>query len=310
MDTDTRTLLTGSLRELLAEVVTKSGELGPALDELGWAEVLAEDPAEATTILFTEHGRALVTSRALDDVVLAALGDELPPGDTGRAVLYPLPELGSDGDGVVLTPLEEVGELVTPSGHGVAIIPVAGATITSMSTLDTSSVWQRVNVTAPVHALSGTEGRWPDAVTAARRALAAEIIGAAEAAVELAIEHTSSRSQFGRPIASFQAVRHRLAEAHATLEAARGVLAEAWRDRGEWSAAVAKAAAGRAQAQVSAHVLQVCGAIGLSQEHPLHSYVTRTAVLDALLTPHQLLEEELGRALLDGAEPAGIAEIR
>jgi alkylation response protein AidB-like acyl-CoA dehydrogenase len=83
-----------------------------------------------------------------------------------------------------------------------------------------------------------------------------------------------------------------------------------WRDVVPWSAAVPTPTAGRAQALVARHVLQVCGAVGLTQEHPLHTYVGRAAVLDALLTPHQLLEEELGRELLAGGRIFGLAEIR
>ncbi|MFE4963751.1 acyl-CoA dehydrogenase family protein [Streptomyces sp. NPDC056660] len=317
MDTETRTLLAGSLRELLTEVAAKSGELGPALAELGWNEVLEDDPAEATTLLFREHGRALVGSRALDDVVLAALGAALPPATARRAVLYPMPGHAMDPDdatggfdGLVLTPPRDVDEFVIPVVDAIALAPAAQATVTAMTTMDASSQWQRVSGKGPLAPVSGSAGMWPGALAAARRALSAEIIGAAEAALELAIAHTSARTQFGRPIAAFQAVRHRLAEAHATLVAASGLLATAWQDGGPWSAAVAKAAAGRAQALVARHALQVCGAVGLTQEHPLHTYVSRAAVLDALLTPHQLLEEELGRELLDGGELLGITEIR
>jgi hypothetical protein len=58
-----------SLHELLRE----GRELGPALAELGWDAVMADDRAGATTLLFVEHGRALATSRALDDVMLNEL---------------------------------------------------------------------------------------------------------------------------------------------------------------------------------------------------------------------------------------------
>ena len=62
-------------------------------------------------------------------------------------------------------------------------------------------------------------------MAAAHRALAAEIIGVAERALELAVEHTSTRRQFNAPIAAFQAVRHRLADAYVAIAAARALLA-------------------------------------------------------------------------------------
>src|SRR6202035_457768 len=105
----------------------------------------------------------------------------------------------------------------------------------------------------------------------------AEIIGVCAAALAIAVEHTSARVQYGRQIATFQAVRHRLSEAHVAIESTRSVLAMAWDaqdapDGGERAARVAKLRAGWAQAEVMRHATQVCGAMGLSLEHRMHRH--------------------------------------
>src|SRR6185437_15912796 len=79
MDQETEDLLRGSIREILAS----GGSLDDALTDLGWDEVVADDARAATTILFTEQGRALGNSRALDGVTLAGLDTD------ARTVIYP-----------------------------------------------------------------------------------------------------------------------------------------------------------------------------------------------------------------------------
>ena len=118
MDERDRELLAGSLRELLA---TPGVDVADALDDLGWDEVLADDPAGATTLLFTEHGRALACSNVLDGVVLAALGVGGP--DVRRAVLYPpigVSVVGSEG--ILITDPTRVDEVVVPVHDGLAVV--------------------------------------------------------------------------------------------------------------------------------------------------------------------------------------------
>jgi hypothetical protein len=287
LDAATAELLAGSLREVL----TKQPErLAATLDELGWDEVLADDPAAATTLLFTEHGRALANSRVLDDVVLSEL--DLPDGGP-RAVLYSQP-----GCGLLLGPLDGIAEVVVLDGSGsVRILPADQVSARAATGFDQGSGWL---VTEPIESTEDTSGSL--AVAAAQRALAAEIIGACEAALALAVTHTASRVQYGRPIATFQAVRHRLSEAHVAVESARASLAAAWTDGGTWAARLAKLRAGYAQAEVMRHAVQVFGAMGLSREGELHGYVTRAAALDTLLGDHRTLAEEIGAALLAGAD--------
>lgn len=296
-------LLAASLREVLSAHPDGRG-LGSALDELGWAEVVADDTATATTLLFTEHGRALATSRLLDDIVLAELAASLPEPTGGRAVLYAHPP-----HSLLLGPLSEVSELVTISPQGQVTIVAADAISTrQVHGFDPDSGWLLTNEPEAAREVQAGQAGLR-AVAAARRALAAEIIGCCAATLAIAIAHTSSRVQYGHPIGTFQAVRHRLAECHVAIEAAGSSLAAAWADGGTWAAGLAKHRAGYAQAEVMRHAVQVFGAMGLSQEGPMHRYVARAASLDMLLGGHRLLAEEIGAALLAGADLQPVAEI-
>lgn len=327
LDPATGELLAGSVRELFASL-TDGRRLGNELDELGWADVLAEEPAWATTVLFTEHGRSLASSRALDDVLLAELSPVLPAASGPRALLHPDPAdadvpAPSDGllRGLLLSDLTDVAEVVvpvsTPDGVALLVLPAAALEdhLSSAAAFDPAIGWQRV-AEAPVPAgpppVPAT-AEWEQAVATGHRALAAELIGTSEVALAMAVEHTSARFQYGRAIASFQAVRHRLSEAHVAIASARSMLDAAWlaadRPDGPWAARLAKIRAGRAQAEVMRHGVQVLGAMGLTRESDMHRFVTRAAALDALLGGHRTLTGALGADLLAGADPLPVVEI-
>ena len=91
------------------------------------------------------------------------------------------------------------------------------------------------------------------------------------------------RVQFGRPIASFQAVRHRLAETLVAIEGAEATLGLPGDDDPDLTALLAKAAAGKAALTAAKHCQQVLGGIGFTAEHDLHHHVKRALVLDGLL---------------------------
>jgi Acyl-CoA dehydrogenase, C-terminal domain len=308
MDAEEIDLLTGSLRSVFAEGGT---DIPGQLRELGWDDVTAGDPAWATTLLFTEKGRALSGAALLDDAVLPLLGTGLPAAGPGgaRIVCYPYPGAGSRPSS---TPLGVTGILLRRPGPGERlVIPVADAgrvslavapasefAVAPLPSLDESADWYAVSGPAPTARYDG-EG-WAAAVAAAHRALAAELIGVAERALELAVEHTSARRQFNAPIAAFQAVRHRLADGYVAIAAARALLAASFGGApgsAAIAAAAAKARAGRAHALVSASAVQVCGAMGATLEHPLHRYVNRGAVLDGLLGSGAELTAELGSTI-------------
>lgn len=105
-------------------------------------------------------------------------------------------------------------------------------------------------------------------------ALAAEQVGAAERALELTVEYTKTRVQFGRPIASFQALQHRMADLYVLVETARSAYLAAF-DGSPTSAAVAKVHCSEAFQKVAAEMIQLHGGIGITWEHDAHRYFKR-----------------------------------
>jgi hypothetical protein len=313
MDRENDELLRSSVQQVLAG---PGEDVGKLLDELGWAEVVADDPGAATAILFREHGRTLARTAVLDRILLAELAADVPA--TADAVCYPAPpaadtppDVGSEVSGVLLSsPAPHTSVLCAfraADGVNVGLVPTASLDIRPLESFDRELTW--FSATGPAPELLTPAPHWPQAVAAAQRALAAEILGTGSEVLRLAVEHTSTRKQFGAPIAAFQSVRHRLAEARVHLAGAEALLQVAVGDASPFSAMVVKAAAGRAHERASAAAIQVCGAMGASLEHPLHRFVNRGTVLDALLGDHQELARRLGEYVLVTGETPPLVEV-
>lgn len=131
----------------------------------------------------------------------------------------------------------------------------------------------------------------------ARRALGWWLVGSSRAMLSLARRHALDREQFGRPIAAFQAVRHRLAETLVTIEGAEATLTLPGTDNADLTALLAKAAAGKAALTTARHCQQVLGGIGFTAEHALHHHVERVLVLDGLLGSSRELTRKAGAGL-------------
>jgi len=113
-----------------------------------------------------------------------------------------------------------------------------------------------------------------------RVALAAEALGAMESALEVTVDYLKQRRQFGRTIASFQAVQHRLAECKVLIEGSRWLTYEAaWLGAPEHAAAVAAAHALATAGRVFVETHQLSGAIGFTHEHDLHVWSMRLQAL-------------------------------
>jgi alkylation response protein AidB-like acyl-CoA dehydrogenase len=118
-------------------------------------------------------------------------------------------------------------------------------------------------------------------------AVAAEALGGASTVLALSVEHAKTRVQFGKPIGSFQAVKHRCADMLVDVEGMRSTTYHAaWAlaagdAEGSVAASTAKAWSGDAARRVMASGLQVHGGIGFTWEHDLHLYMKR-AQLDGL----------------------------
>jgi hypothetical protein len=132
---------------------------------------------------------------------------------------------------------------------------------------------------------------------AGRHALGWWLVGAGRAMLSLARQHALDRSQFGRPVASFQAIRHRLAETLVGIEGAEATLVAAAAEPDDLSFLLAKAAAGQAALTAARHCQQVLGGIGFTAEHELHRHIKRALVLDAMLGSSRELTREAGKAL-------------
>ena len=131
----------------------------------------------------------------------------------------------------------------------------------------------------------------------ARRAAGWWLVGTARAMLTLARQHALDRVQFGKPIAGFQAVRHRLAETLVAIEGAEATLSLPGTDSPDLTAMLAKAAAGKAALTAAKHCQQVLGGIGFTEEHDLQLHVKRALVLDGLLGSSKELTRRAGAGL-------------
>jgi alkylation response protein AidB-like acyl-CoA dehydrogenase len=119
-------------------------------------------------------------------------------------------------------------------------------------------------------------------------AVAAQLVGLAETMLDLSVDYAMTREQFGKPIGSFQAVKHQLADVFVANAFAKPVVARAaWSIAQELPTAArdtshAKYAAGRAAAKSARTALQVHAGIGYTFEHDLHMWMKRTWSLTSL----------------------------
>ena len=160
--------------------------------------------------------------------------------------------------------------------------------------------------------LAGEEAarRWQAVAAAGRRALGYQIVGAVSQMIELAVGHASERVQFGRPVGSFQAVRHRLADSFVAREGATAALDLAWdADNERLAGMLAKSLAGRAARIAATQCQQVLAGIGFTAEHPFHRYLARTMVLDRVLGSAAELPAEIGRELAAAGAIPRLAEL-
>jgi Acyl-CoA dehydrogenase, C-terminal domain len=150
---------------------------------------------------------------------------------------------------------------------------------------------------------------YPIRVAEARLAVGWWLVGSARAMLGLARQHALDREQFGKPIAAFQAVRHRLAESLVAIEGAEATLNLPGEDNPDLTALLAKAAAGKAALTAAKHCQQVLGGIGFTAEHDLHRHVKRVLVLDGLLGSSRELTRKAGAGLRARGSAPRLAEL-
>ena len=134
-------------------------------------------------------------------------------------------------------------------------------------------------------------------------ALAAEAVGGAQRCLDMAVAHARGRVQFGRPIGSFQAVQHKLADVLVGVEAARSVVAAAVaavdEDRGDLPllASTARGYCAEAFVRAASESIQVHGGVGFTWAHDAHLYLKRARSAALLLGDPAWHRERVARHL-------------
>jgi alkylation response protein AidB-like acyl-CoA dehydrogenase len=185
-----------------------------------------------------------------------------------------------------------------------------GVTRTWLPTMDQTRRLASVElsgVVVPTDAILGDEGQgWAlceRILDLARIALAAEQVGAAEMCLDMSVEYAKVRSQFGRPIGSFQAIKHKCADMLMMVESARSAAfyASALAGQGEWdlqeAASGAKAFCSDTFFHCAAENIQIHGGIGFTWEHPAHLYFKRAKATEALFGDPSFHRERVAKSM-------------
>jgi alkylation response protein AidB-like acyl-CoA dehydrogenase len=313
------------------------GVLGLAVPEqLGGAGGGLVDQA----VVAEEFGAALLPGPVLGTVGLAipalvALGgDELLPAlvEGTRTAALVGPDTGIGGPGITASGSVLTGEvaqvvdgkadvlLVAARGpDGVELYATEGGDRIALSTLDQTrrQATVRFDATPARRLAAGTEAE--RALTHALRVgaalLAAEQVGGAQRLLDLTVAHAGTRLQFGRPIGSFQAVKHRCADMLVLVEHARSSAQHAaWAlqdglDDPDLAVSIAQATCSDAYQRVAADAVQVHGGIGFTWEHPAHLYLKRAVTDAALLGSAAMHRERIAALVLDTAVATGIPAV-
>lgn len=183
-----------------------------------------------------------------------------------------------------------------------------GLTRTSLATMDQTRKQSKLEFSDTPASLIGEEGNgWTTLSTVldlAAVGLAAEQVGGAQMCLDMAVEYAKVRVQFGRPIGSFQAIKHKCADMLLEVESAKsaayyaGWCAAEMNDELPSTASLAKAYCSEAYFHASAENIQIHGGIGFTWEHPAHLYFKRAKSSELLFgdpTYHrELLAQRIG----------------
>src|SRR5215213_2769777 len=318
--TDDQQAIKGTANELLAarfkpERVRELAEAGAYDDaawkemcELGWAGIFIGEEhggqglgVVELVILMEELGYALAPVPFLSN---AAAGLALQFAGTDEQKERWLPGIASgeargtvgmlrDGEARLVPDADSADVIVLIGFDGsTSVVEAASAEIEPFDTMDRTRRFARVRAGAG-EPLGGDCFAAGDRIATA---LAAETVGVAQKAMEMAVEYARERKQFGRPIGSYQAVSHRCAQMLLEVEGSRsaayyaGWCADAERESLPAAASMAKAYSSDAGWRVCGSSLQVHGGIGFTWEHDLHFYLKRAktnAVLFGSASEHR-----------------------
>jgi len=300
-------------------------ELIVVLEEMGRRLLCA--PYFSTVVL---AGQTLIHSG--DDAAKQAHLPGIASGETIATLAYTEPNGKWDDSAVTATATEDGdawkinGEkLYVLDGHtadliitaartdaGISLFAVAGdapgLTRTALSTMDQTRKQARLQYADVPATLIGTDGGGWDVLSKvldlAAVALAAEQVGGSQEVLESAVQYAKDRVQFGRPIGSFQAIKHKCADMLLEVESAKsaayyaGWCASELNDELPSVASLAKAYCSEAYFHAAAENIQIHGGIGFTWEHPAHLYFKRAKSSELLFgdpTYHrELLAQRIG----------------
>jgi alkylation response protein AidB-like acyl-CoA dehydrogenase len=278
----------------LAESGTYEDALWAEVSELGWAGIAIDEEFGGQglgmvelIVLCEELGFAcaplpFLANAAAGIVIEGAGSDEqkaahLPGIASGEA-------RGAIGDEAVVIDAEGADVIVVFAADGPRILPVAEATLEPLDLIDQTRRYSKLTA-GDGEPLAGDADGATDRMVVA---VAAELVGIGQRAMEMAVEYAKEREQFERPIGAYQGVSHACAKMLYDVEEARSLTyAAAWAADAEpdslpLAAAMAKARASEAAWDVCKASIQVHGGIGFTWEHDLH-FLLKRARADAQL---------------------------
>ncbi|PRC43251.1 acyl-CoA dehydrogenase, partial [Mycobacterium sp. ITM-2017-0098] len=231
-------------------------------------------------------------------VVLEELGKSLVPTPLLGTTLAELALLSvGEPDSDLLEGLAEgtsIGTVVFDPGYVVngnvadVVVAVDGENITHWTSF-TATPAVSMDITRPLAAVEASEtaplGTDQGLADLAAILIAAEQVGAASKCLDLTVQYTKDRVQFGRPIGSFQALKHRMADLYVAVQSAKAVVDEAVAEPTTTSAALARLAASEAFSKVAAEAVQMHGGIAITWESDIQLYFKRAHNSAQLLGP-------------------------
>jgi len=262
-------------------LVDLAAVLEQAADSLVPGPVL---PTALAGVLLARHGTGDLLPLLADGRATAAVGrggglTAVPGGDGGLVVSGSTgPVLGAGG----------VSHLLLSAGGTWFVVPASDVVVATGEPVDFSRPLGHVSLDGVVVPPGRVLGALPDPEHLALTLFAAEAAGIAGWCLRTAVEHARQREQFGRPIGSFQAVKHLCAEMLCRVEQASAVAWDAARaadeapDEHPLAAAVAAAVALDAAVDNAKDCVQVLGGIGFTWEHDAHRYLRRALALRQL----------------------------
>jgi len=253
-------------------------------------------PPEGITVSLETHADGFTLSGVSDFVIHADRADLL-------LVLARTPH-AQDADGISVV-------VIPAASAGVTIHPHVMLDLTRpMSRVELDGV--RVEPQRVLGEAGAAAAAVAEALDRARIALASEALGGAERVLEMTTAYVKERMQFGRPIGSFQAIKHRLADMMIEVEAARSAawyaacVADERPEELAEAAAIAKSYCCDAFFDCAANAIQLHGGIGFTWEHDVHLYFKRARATAMLLGSPAWQRERLVRHFASGAAPTPV----